>query len=253
MKNNRYLKAIFLLVCLVLFIAFNLIYIYREIRLAFEAPNVTVKLNAPIFGVYGITGTAEDQLNWKKIESGSAFARFNGRLYLESECQAYVSIDETEIRDASVDEQYILSSEELSSILIDVCEANYESSDLQFEIEDLSNYVSNGVFYLPRIIKVYVSGRYNGYITLYSGHPSVPVKETNLNQVWNASEHFPYRTVLTCLIISAILCAILFIIGNLIMRRMKTPKVFVFVMTVPAIILFVYILYLVSVGYFAPI
>lgn len=36
-----------------------------------------------------------------------------------------------------------------------------------------------------------VSGDYDGFLALKDGHVTVPVDDTNLDQVWSAREHIP--------------------------------------------------------------
>lgn len=243
MKKNKALVLI-ILFWLIWFIALNLIYTVKAVRKAFEIPNVVIQLNEPLFMVSVETKTEPVVVGWHILDSGYAYMRRYGSVWLsQSVGNAVVSIEESQIRTTHGD-QHILSEEEMRALLTNIC--NGESfSGMSYKISNYSRYSSE--------MTLVVSGDYDGFIVLKDGHVSVPVDDTNLDQVWNARDHFPYRAVLSCLISSVIIVAFLSTIGFFVSKRANNIFPYFLINGIPAVLLIAYVVYLAAVGYFAPI
>lgn len=230
------------------FTLLNLIYTAHEVKLAFEAPNVTVNLDEPLFGVSGIYEVDND-FEWKKIDSGFAFARSNGNVLLNKECQAYISFDKTILFDTESYDQHILSKDEMIVLFSEICDANNQSYNLEFEIEDLSKYFSKGKIWLPMEFVVSVSGKYTGEVFLENRHPQIPIEDTDFSSVWSDSVHFPYYAVFICLITSSLIVFLLSLVANYVFKKTNRYMFFLLVEVIPVIPVIIFAIFLWRSGY----
>ncbi len=244
----RKMKRLFVVSCVsffvIWFIALNLVYTVKAVREAFEIPNVMIQLNEPLFMVSVEEKTEPAVVGWHIIDSGYAYMRQYGRVWLnQTEGNAVVSIEDSQIISAR-ENRHILSDEELRTLLTQIC--NSESFDgIEYMIKDYSRYSSE--------MTLVVSGNYDGFLVLKDGHVSVPVDDTNLDQVWNARDHFPYKAVLSCLISSVIIVVFLSTIGFFVSKRANNIVPYFLINGIPAVLIIAYVVYLAVVGYFAPI
>ena len=222
-------------------------------RDAYASPNVRVQLSEPIYGVSGITPVNNEKFHWVKIEDVFVATRSNGYLFSTKDCQAYVSIKKSVIHDSLSNDQHVLSKGELCSFLSDLCEEEESQSATTFEIKDFNQYISYGELWLYGDVVVIVRGRYEGTLVLDTSHPSFPIHETNLYQVWSEAEHFPRSTVIVCLIVSMLIALFFVVVAHFLFFRTNKISLCIVVMTIPIIYLMIRLIVLYFAGYFMPI
>jgi len=243
-KMKRVIVISFVPFFLIWFIALNLIYTVKAVRKAFEIPNVTIQLNEPLFMVSVEAKPEPVVVGWHILDNGYALMRRYGRVWLsQSEGNAVVSIEDSQII-STKENRHVLSDEEIRTLLTKIC--NNESFDrINFTIKDYSRYSSE--------MTLVVSGDYDGFLALKDGHVTVPVDDTNLDQVWSAREHFPYMTVISCLVSSVIIVTFLSAIGFFVSKRANNIFPYLLINGIPAALLIAYLIFLSTAGYFAPI
>lgn len=243
-KMKRVIVVSFVSFLLIWFLTLNLIVTVRAVREAFEIPNVMVQLNEPLFMVSVDTKTEPVVVGWHKLDSGYAYMRRYGRVWLsQSAGNSVVSIEDSQII-STKENRHVLSEEEIRTLLTKIC--NNESFDgINFTIKDYSRYSSE--------MTLVVSGDYDGFLALKDGHVTVPVDDTNLDQVWSAREHFPYMTVVSCLISSVIIVTFLSAIGFFVSKRTNNIFPYLLINGIPVVLLIAYVIFLSTAGYFAPI
>ena len=253
----RKIKLLFLLFGLIIWfigaIALNLIYTTKKMRDAYASPNVRVQLSEPIYGVSGITPINNGDFYLKKIDNVFVAARSNGYLFSTKDCQAYVSMEKSVIHDSLSNDQHVLSRGELCSFLSDLCGEEENKKATTFEIKDFNQYISYGELWLYGDVIVIVRGRYEGTLVLDTSHPSFLIHETNFNQVWSESEHFPRGTVIVCLIVSMVVALSFVLFAYFLFFRIKKISLCIVVMTIPVLYLMIRIIFLYFAGYFMPI
>lgn len=224
---------------IVWFLGLNLFFTVREVRRAYETPNVTVQLNKPVYGIYNYKADGSNDFGLEKITSGFAYSRSGGRLWIDTKSWAFVSFEKTIIKE--FDSKRCLSEEEIEKFLSDICEGK-NTYQLDYRTDDSTHDVL-----------LNVNGKYEGTVYLKHGHLIVPVGDTNLNIVWSAREHFPYMTVISCLISSVIIVTFLSAIGFFVSKRVNKISPYLLINGIPAALLIAYVIFLSTAGYFAPI
>lgn len=246
MRNRKKIILVVLLFWIVMFIAANLVYTTHEIRSAFAAPNVQIQLYEPIIGIQDLDEES-NRFEWKKITSSFAYARGSGIIWLFGEsCEAYVVIDKTVISNTESVDKAALTREELVVFLCKICEGKLEKGEVEFRKDSKDAWDKHSE------IQLFVTGKYEGYITLEKGHAFTTVDNTNLELVWSAADHFPYYAVVGCLVFATIISIFLVLIGVVIFRKTGKWRSLYLILTIPVVISVGYIIYLACTGYFRP-
>lgn len=236
--TNHSLPIILFVVLIVSFFAYlNLIYTTKSVRDIYSNPNICVELSQPLFGISGIEGKENDQYRWERIDRALVVVRTRDRLWLFQNNQGYVSLDKTSIIDTFSDRERVLSKDELIILFTDLCAGKSELYNLEYEMEDLTSYYSQGTLFLYGDIKLFVKGRYEGYITIKTDHPVVSVDDTNFSQLWNDAKHFPYHVVVICLLFSLLFSSVWTIICYFLTYKKGRKVSFYIVMCVPVFFL----------------
>lgn len=245
MKKKNFTFVVYCILFFVIwFIALNLIYTVKAVRKAFAEPKVVIQLNEPIFMVSVNVEAEPVVVGWHMLDSGFVYMRQDGYVWLnQSVGNTVVSIEESQIR-SSRDNKHILSKEELRNLLTNICNG-VSSGELEFEIKDYSRYSSE--------MTIGVSGEYEGFFVLKDGHLAVPVGDTNLEQVWSAKEHFPYRVILLCIVLATFIVTLLSSIGYYLSKKTNSIKPYLLINGIPIVLLISYIIFLAMKGYFGPI
>lgn len=246
MNNTKRIVLFVLLFWLVIFISANLVFTTKKIRAAYELPNVEVQLYEPVFGIRDLDKDC-NHLEWKKIDSSYAYLRGNGNIWLFGEdSEVYVFIDQTVLNDTESDGN-LLTREEVVDLLCKICEGDMEQCDIEFSRE------SDDALTKYEDVKLFVSGKYEGYIYLRRGHAYTTVNNTNLKEVWSEFEHFPYYAVVWCLVFATMFSALIVLIGITISRKTGKMLPLCMILAIPTVIAVAYIVYLACIGYFGPI
>ncbi len=231
MENSMKLNKLhFVVLFVALFVLLNLTYTVNEMRGIYSAPNVRVNLYDPMFGVSGITTDKNARYEWKRLDNGFVASRAGGKLWLTKDCQVYVRLDKTNLVDTSSADGHSLSLEEVVNYLTDVCEN--ETND-NYELKDLSQYISKGTLFLHGEIIMTVSGRYEGYIVLHTDHPTVSIQQTDFNQKWNDVDHFPFYAVLVSLGVSITASIVWYVACTGMLRKNKKKILYLIFILVP--------------------
>ncbi len=245
MNNNRYKKITCFLVvlyCVLLFIVLNLIYTFPQLVYAYKAPNVYVHFSNPVFV---LSETDIDSVVFKEIDG--AYPDIRGDYYLYFTRMYSVTVEESVIQENADDGQHILTKDELTQLLSDLCADRVQQSDIVFDMEDFSTIIDDD---WQSSYTLGVSGRYSGYLVINNEHLKVNIDDTDINQAWKITDHIPYLTIAKCLVASIIITSLVILGGYVISRKTGDymPMIIIVSLTLLTVIsVFVLLIYM---GYF---
>ena len=219
---KRISKIVMVIFSLAVVVLSGLIFVKPRIKTAYESPNVQVHLNTPLFGIVDIPNDEADQVEIAMIQSSYAFARYDDKLVLENDVIQYVSLERSFVQDIYSIDNHILNESELVDLLSDICNNQIQSPDIELSVRPSSN---ENVAYTDTTI-IDISGRYTGYLECGPRHMTVPIGDTDFDQVWKAYQHIPVKSIMVCFLVAFVMVGTVTLVLGKASSKFNEPQAF---------------------------